>query len=182
MRTTRVSVLLAGLCLGTFGLPVHAAPVALTIEFTATGFSPAAPVDPVTGRITVNFDNSTFIFDETTGITLDALNIALDSPIAFSYLPAADPQSIDTLFIGGVENGVFDVLDGTTDFLLEVAGVTPNPAGPVPIFMQYSAGLGSTVFLSTTVTLGPPVLVAEPGALALFGAALGGFAALRRRR
>src|SRR5215469_4055152 len=71
-------------------MPVaNASPVTLTLNFTGSGFSPAAPVDPVTGEITLTFDPTVDVnADSTAGITLDNINIPVDlvhNQLAFQY-------------------------------------------------------------------------------------------------
>ena len=42
-------------------------------------------MDPVTGWYSITFDNDVFILEQTAGITLSNLNIAIDGPPAFFY-------------------------------------------------------------------------------------------------
>jgi hypothetical protein len=93
------------LCLGlsaTFGLAAsaHATIINRDFHLTASGFtleccSPnAAPVDPVTLDITLNFDNSADVQATTAGMTLNSFNL-LDT-VQFAYTSATDGLTIAT--------------------------------------------------------------------------------------
>ena len=97
-------LLAAALFLG-FSFRANASLETITIDFTASHFTPAAPVDPVQGSVTLTLDTAVAVVDQTAGITLNSLNVQLDSPIAFQYEPLALGNAIDTLVIGGVGGG-----------------------------------------------------------------------------
>jgi hypothetical protein len=80
------------------------------------------PVDPVIGSVTLTLDNTQTVIDQTTGITLNGLNVALGSPIAFSYYVGND-----SLVIGGLQNTVSSVAGQTDDFLIQIFDVSTNP-------------------------------------------------------
>jgi len=94
----------AALFLG-FSFRANASLETITIDFTASGFTPAAPVDPVQGSVTLTLDPTVQVVNQTTDITLNSLNIQLNSPIAFEYHPVALGNAVDTLVIGGVNAG-----------------------------------------------------------------------------
>jgi len=72
----------------------NAAFVTYDVSFTAdtfqvgSGIDPA-PVDPVIGSFTITLDPSVAVANETAGITLNTLNIALGSALSYSFDPAA---------------------------------------------------------------------------------------------
>jgi hypothetical protein len=161
----------------------NAAIISNTYNFTASDFTtfsgsatPAAPVDPVTGSFSVTFDNTVDVDNVTSGITQNALNIALGSTLAFSYV-----ASVDMLMIGGLQTNVSGILNGSDDFLLVINGVSTTP---VFTTFGYTDADFDVAFLAGTgsVTVGSVVAVAEPGSLALFGAALAGLGIIRRKR
>jgi hypothetical protein len=80
------------------------------------------PVDPVIGSVALTLDTSQTVIDQTTGITLKSLNIALGSPIAFTYYSDGD-----FLLIGGLQNTVSSVEGQSDDFLVMIFDVTTNP-------------------------------------------------------
>jgi hypothetical protein len=164
--------------------PASAAIISNTYNFTASGFTtfsgsatPAAPVDPVTGSFSVTFDNTVTVDNVTSGITQNALNIALGSTLAFSYV-----ANVDMLMIGGLQTNVSGILNGSDDFLLVINGVSTTPV--FTTFGYTDAEFPDVAFLASTgsVTVGAVVAVAEPGTLALFGAALAGLGFIRRKR
>lgn len=67
----------AGLITWTFDITVS--------NFTREWITGTAPVDPVMGSVTVTFGPSVDLSETTANITLNSLNIALASPIAFRY-------------------------------------------------------------------------------------------------
>ena len=153
-----------------FGMSIasaHAAPITLNLDFSASGFGPDAPVDPVVGSFSVTFDNATELTDVTAGISVSGLNIALDSVPAFTYVIGL----ADFLFIGGLDSGADSVTTVTDDFTL---GIELTPTGtPTSASLFYSQS-ASGVFFASTVTLTPsqPTEVPEPASLALLGLGL----------
>jgi len=147
-----------------------------TFNFTAYNFvdpfgTTTPPVDPVIGSITVKWDRSKVVTDDLIGVTLNSINIPVDSPLSFNTLTP------DYLAIGGSLFGTFG--EGYNDFLLYFNDASTNPYGG----FNYTQ-TGFSGWLTNTVTITATTLpVPEPASWALmltgFGA-IGG--ALRGRR
>jgi hypothetical protein len=137
---------------------------------------------------TVTFDPALgIIANQTSGLTVNSLNVTVGSPIAFSY-NAANTAEVQ---IGGLEQGTGGLTDGLSDFLLDIF----DASGPTPLFgnMEYTisattaatgqfSSFGPSSTADGTVTLAPGLAVPEPPMFALFlaGGLLSG--AVRRRR
>lgn len=113
-------LLAAALFLG-FSFRANASLETLTIDFTATGFQAGAPTDPVQGSVTLTLDTAVAVLDQTTGITLNSLNLRVDSPIGFQYEPLALGNAIDILEIGGVAGGTAGL--NFYDFGIQIRGL-----------------------------------------------------------
>ncbi len=160
------AALIACLCAA---MPARAVVVSQTLAFSAQ--VPSGPVSTVMGSFTVSFDNAVAFTDQATGIVLDALNIALGSPIVMSYNPGTD-----FLTIGGSANGAAGTLTASDDFILFLSGVsTPAPGFLFLAYQQQDTSLIAASAGSVTVVPTP-----EPGSLALLAAALAAGAALRQ--
>jgi hypothetical protein len=154
-----------------------AATITETYAFTATDLQPisgsgAAPVSPVTGSFTVTFDPNVAVYDVTTGITLNALNIPLGSPLSFSFTP------FGMLAFGGLASGVSAVEQGQSDFELAIW----QPLGTAPIFggFFYSEGGANSAWGAAS---GSVAVIPEPANWALMVVGfLGLGAAVRAKR
>ena len=140
-----------------------AAPITRTYDFTVNNIQDttaghiAPPVNPATGSITVTFDPALgFIANQTSGITVHALNIPVSSAIAFSYRAA----NTDELQIGGLDQGTGSLAGGTNDFFLDIfdaSGATPffgnlgytSPSAPFTSFGPASRADGTVTVEST---------------------------------
>ena len=188
MSATRAFLFLACLM-----LPISqatAVPMTYSVSFTANNFQVGsggdpAPVDPVNGSFTITLDPSVAVANQTAGISLNSLNIALGSPLAFTYNPAADGGfSPGTLRVGGLATSVDAITFSPSqdDFWLFIPGF-PN----APTFMQmgYTQTSVSNDNLFFTLNQTGSVAVSavpEPSSLVLFGIALSGFAIWGGRR
>ena len=156
----------AALFLG-FSFRANASLETLTIDFTASGFTPAAPVDPVQGSVTLTLDTAVAVLDQTAGIILNNLNLQVDSPIGFQYEPLALGNAIDILEIGGVAGGTAGL--NFYDFGIQIRGL--ESGAPVFYNLGYttnSYSQFSTYTGSITVT-GLNPAVPEPASSLLLG-------------
>lgn len=172
MRPCRVLVMLAALFLALGPARADAEIITVSFGFVASGFDAGAPVDPVTGSVSVTFDNSTDLMEQTTGIAVSGLNITLDSVPAFAYGAVAD-----VLILGGLTSGAQTLAGGTNDFLFGVLNASTNPI-PAGGFI-YSQTPGFDVYRGDVELTAAPI--PEPATLTLFGAGAA-LALLRRRR
>src|SRR6185369_3663992 len=78
---------------------------------------------PVIGAFTLTLDPTIDYNLETSGISLDNLNLALGSALLFSYHPTTD-----FLLVGGAANGL-PVVNGTDDFAVTVVNFTSGSPG-----------------------------------------------------
>ena len=163
----------------------NAALITVNVSFSVGGFGPGAPVDPVIGSYSVTFDpDDGAVEDESSGASLNSLNIALDSPFVFTYIPASD-----FLIVGGSNGGAaaIQISPFTNDFFAGISDLTTMPAlasffycqSGVPAFDCTSEGTASLIDATIQID---EVQVPEPSALALFAVALGGVGFLARRR
>lgn len=139
----------------------EADPITLSAGFVASGFSEGAPVDPVTGSYSITFDNDVFILEQTAGITLSNLNIAIDGPPAFFY----DPRT-DLLILGSTFNGLLTVIHDTNDFFLTVGHASTHPINVQLVYAQR----GTDIFKGGATLRSTPVPEPSTLALALVGA------------
>jgi len=168
-----------------FANSAHAAVIHQTYDFKASNFSvdgnplDLPPVDPVIGSITVTFDNDFDYPSQSTGITLNYLNIDLSSPILFSY-----SAEFDTIMVGASHNGLFGYQWGDDDFTMFIYDATGKVPNDYVGFFGYTQ---HTVFNSfqtseLEVAIRPAGPVPEPASWALM---VGGFGlvggAMRRR-
>ena len=164
----------------------QATPITRTFDFSATSFvgnfGGLAPVDPVTGNITVTFDPmGGDVTGQTTGITLNALNIALGSTLAFDYSVFSD-----VLTIGGLDNETNGVGLNVLDFSLRLNNASTANIITFPFFANFAYSQNSNdVFLANAgivnVTM-ENVSVPEPAALGLLIVGLAGVGMVWRRR
>ena len=157
-----------------------AAIITKTFDFTAHSFAAwnatPPPVDPVIGSITVTFDDAITTIGATSGITINNLNIALSSAIAYDHL------SSGWLRIGGLNQGVSGLGSGHDDFVLFIA----NPSQENFTFTQLAYyTTGSSSIWETTSFGDLPSAVPEPATWAMmiigFGA-VGSMVRTSRRR
>jgi hypothetical protein len=88
-----------------------------------------APKDPVTGSFTISFDTANTYTDQTAGITLNSLNIALGSALSFSYNAPGSGLPLGTLVVGGISDGAQQVqfAPSTDDFWLFITNYATAP-------------------------------------------------------
>ena len=116
--------MVAGLVLiSTMVFHAHADMMSYYVTFSASGFPTGAPVDPVVGSFTITFDPTQSYTEETSGITLNSLNINLGSEFGFDYAPAPTP----IIIVGGIRTGVHGITPGTDDFFLPILYFPGNP-------------------------------------------------------
>ena len=144
---TRLGGAALGLALLAAAQTAEATVITRTFNFTASGFrtpsGPAAPVDPVTGSVTVTWDNAANIAtDQTAGVTVNSLNFP-HGTVGINYDTGSDERDVgDTL------NGVAGWNPGTTDFLLAILG--SSTATPDFVFFGYTT-IANTGFFTTRV-------------------------------
>jgi hypothetical protein len=162
-------LLAAALFLG-ISFRANASPLTLTIDFTASGFPAGAPVDPVQGSVTLTLDTAVAVADQTAGITLNSLNLQLDSPICFQYEPLALGNAIDILEIGGLAGG--DAGLNFFDFGIQIRGLESG----APYFYNFGYTTSSySQFVATTGSItvtGLNTAVPEPPYSLFLGLAL----------
>jgi hypothetical protein len=173
-KATLTAVALSLLCV----LPraAEASTITETIDFTAKGSG--GPVDPVTGSFTITYDPTLHYWNETgPDITLNSLNIALDSPLSFSY----DPGSY--LQVGGLAGSAIGYSWGSNDFVLSLF-----PSYAPYNFLAYSqVGQTSGFYSSDVSATYTPVSLATtpiPASVLMMGTALlalAGFGLARRQ-
>ena len=149
------------------------------VKFTATDFSFDPPFTTVEGSFTVTYDPTVLYDDETSGITLNSLNIELGSPLAFSY-------HNHSLQVGGLNAGVIGVDPGTDDFNLWIWDFPMESEGLFFIYSQYLTPpyvTGSRWFSYTiTVEASEVTPIPLPSGILLFGSGLLGLTGWRRLR
>jgi hypothetical protein len=95
------------------GAAAEAGTITETVDFVASGTG--GPQDPVTGSFTITYDPTLHYWNETgPDIVLNNLNIALDSPLSFTY----DPGSY--LQVGGLAGWAIGLTYGANDFVLSL--------------------------------------------------------------
>ncbi len=162
---------------------VNAAVITRTYDFNFSTITSddlsIPPVDPVIGSVTISFDpsfdygNISTVEIIPTGITLNYLNLDLDSQIGFAY-----SHEYDILIIGGIANGSA-VQMNDNDFSLSMYDYMGS-TGYMPSLLYTKSGFNTCfssydgkVDISTT-----PV----PAAIWIFGSGIVGLAGLIRRR
>jgi PEP-CTERM motif len=190
----RSILLFSAFVAGSVAMGAQAADAALVhdlVTFTASGFTSAfgqpVPSDPVTGSFTITFDPTQTYVDQTSGITLNSLNISLGSALAFDYSPTGNTHGdADELVVGGLQAGADSVFLSPTvfdDFYLHILTYSLTPTFQQVGYTTSSATANSNYFFTDlpdsgagTVTVTPITSgVPEPSTWAMM---LAGFAGL----
>jgi hypothetical protein len=175
MRRMRVLIVFVVALFAVGANRASAEPITLSFDFVGSGFGVGAPVDPVSGSFFITFDNSRNLSEQTSGITVSNLNIALDAPPGFAY-GAID----DVLLLGGTLNGVQILGTGTNDFLFSIRNASTQPHAPFGFV--YSQASVFDVFRGAATLTAAPAPIPEPATFTLVGAAAAGALLNRRRR
>ncbi len=188
--------LVASLAFGILASPSQAAVVDENIAFSVTNFTSAfggsVPVDPVVGSFNITYDNTATYSNETAGIFLTGLNIALGSAISFDYDPTTGLLQVGGIQPGAGETdgpGTIQIQNATDDFYLQITGA--NSASPA--FLQFGYGQSSQpdgfFFVDpgdpgNSITVGAPITapVPEPSTWAMMVLGFVGVGFLARRR
>jgi hypothetical protein len=178
VSVARVSAIAA--CFALVTGAASAATLTEDVSFTASGFTSAfgqpVPVDPVNGDFTITYDPTKSYMDSTVGISFKSLNLALDSPLSFSYSPNA--QTVDgvlfaagELVVSGSAGGVMvQFAPPSNDFWLHVDDFASSPTFDQVGYSQVASGGSENLFFTEaptgtgSVTLTP---VPEPAAWAM---------------
>ena len=104
------------LSLGLLASPAQA--VTLNIKGEYTG----GMLGPVSFDVTIDSDFSSTVTDQTAGLTVNSASIALPGGLGYSY-----SERSDILFIGGLRNGVNNVVPGTNDFAFQIVRLFSPP-------------------------------------------------------
>jgi len=118
-----------------FTQSVSGAVITYNVSFTAQNFQIGSglnppPVSPVMGNFTVSLDPAVHTVASTSNITLNSLNIALGSPLSFTYNPIIEGGfSAGTLRVGGSQLGPDTIRfsPSSNDFWLFVPGFATTP-------------------------------------------------------
>lgn len=174
MRVAIVSIAAAAM-LGLLSAPVQATPITRTYEFTATDWfiqPPTPPVGTLVGSVTLTFDtDDTSLTEQTSDILLNSLNVTLGSTLGFLYDPTgfASATGIESLFIGGVSNGVGTVTPGENDFGILIEN--PSSSSPSLAIALLSTADPAASWRSETGTVS---VVPAPATLVLMSLGLAG--------
>ena len=177
LTTTGAMIFAAGLV----AAPAQAAVITKDFNFTSHDFysvydTSTPPVDPMIGSVTITFDDAVNATNKTTGIVLNSLNIALDSPIGFTYF--AGTQG---MVIGGADaTGVSVTSPGTNDFWIQIRYANTTPEFTVAAYSQ--AAFQNTAFLTPLSQTTVPSSAPEPQTWALLMLGFGAAGAMLRRR
>jgi hypothetical protein len=179
-----------------------------TYNFQLSNFVPVfgpsvtAPISSVSGSFTVTFNPTSFVDNQTTGITENSLTSAVQpsSVIGLTFIPASIATgNVSLLYIGGIANDADQVNAGTSDFVLGLAFLNPSDlsspvlaeciggsscgsaSGNASVFQSgYTTADTSTTWLATEGTVSA---VPEPStwAMMILGFAGLGFMTYRRK-
>lgn len=169
-------------------LPFSARASMVTYNLSASGFTPlyggSAPIDPLTGVLTINYTGT-----DITGVslTLNNLAIATTSTLAFTQTYYeywfGKYSAVGIGYIVGDGDTIDGINSGTNDISLSFQITDSNIANSSDynsFFMAYANGTGG-YWTTTTASLTPVTPTPIPAAAWLLGSGLLGLFGVRRR-
>ena len=169
----RIPFAITFLCCFMTSLPAAATPMTYSYDFSAGSFPAGAPVDPVTGDVTLTIDPS--IGDSSGTVDDISINLTLSNPSSVGYVYDA---TNDRLIIGDPVLGVEALSLSSPDFYL----VFFAPFSAAPVYSNLTYSHARNAYDGSTGSVTPRTTVPEPGALALLATGLVGVGNARSRR